>query len=113
MSGASTVREGASGTGVRRPGRARRPGVTAAVAALGFTATTVLVATDGAQDLDARTKRLFRPHGEWGATQLRYDHVVEGLSPEHLLIVLLAVTVVAVLARRSWEPVGLVALPMT
>ena len=67
MSGASTVREGARGTGVRGPGRARRPRVTAAIAALGFTATTALVAADGTQDLDDRTKRLFRPHGEWGS----------------------------------------------
>jgi membrane-associated phospholipid phosphatase len=113
MNGGSAVREGAQEARVGTPMRGRGALVTALVAAVGFAATTALVAADGTQDLDDRTRHLFRPHDEWGPTQLRYDHVVEGLSPEHLLILLALGTVVATAVRRSWAPMVLVVAPLT
>jgi membrane-associated phospholipid phosphatase len=112
MDGGSAVREGVHAAGAGTRGRMRRPLVTAGVAAVGFAATTALVATDATQGLDERTQHLFRPHDEWGPTQLRFDHIVEGLSPEHLMVLLAVGTVVAVVARRSWVPVFLVVPPI-
>lgn len=58
------------------------------------------------------TDHFFRPHEEWGPTQQRYDHVVEGLSPEHLLVLLAVGTLVVAVAHRSWRPLVLVVPPV-
>jgi undecaprenyl-diphosphatase len=108
MDGRSAVRQGAHDTGVGTPRYARSALVSAAVASVGFAATTALVAAERTQGLDDRTKHLFRPHDEWGPTQLRYDHVVEGLSPEHLVVLLAFGTLLAVVTQRSWSPLVLV-----
>ena len=113
MDGGSAVREGAQEAGGDTPMRTRPALLMAVVAAVGFAVTTALVVADGTQGLDDRIRHLFRPHDEWGPTQLKYDHVVEGLSPEHLLIVVVLGTLVAVAVRRSWAPLLLVAPTLT
>jgi membrane-associated phospholipid phosphatase len=86
--------------------------VGAAISAAAFGVTTALVTAHLTRGIDRATGHLFRPDDDWGPTQLRFDHVVEGLRPERLLILLAAATVLATLLRRSWSPLVLVVPPV-
>lgn len=93
--------------------RARPPGgpavAVAAVALVALLVLSVLVATDRTVPLDDWARQLFRPHDHWGDLQVRVDTVVEGLRPRNSVALLVVVTAVVAVVRRSWWPVVSVA----
>lgn len=91
-------------------GRSRVAPVVAVCAAVAFVALGVLVAAHVTQPLDAAARTLFRPHGEWGAAQVRADVVVEGAKPRNILLLLPVVGVCASIWRASWRPAAYAAL---
>lgn len=70
----------------------------------------VLVATGRTAALDDWARELFRPHDQWGTLQVQVDTIVEGLRPRNALALLVGVTALAALARRSWWPAVSVAV---
>lgn len=111
MDSGLAVRDGVRRTGTSTSSRGWLF-LAAALAGLSFGAVTALVSASRTQRIDDWSKHAFRPHDEWGQTQLRYDHVVEGLRPTHLVVLLAVWTLVAALGRRSWTPL-IVAVPAT
>jgi membrane-associated phospholipid phosphatase len=87
----------------------RGPALLAAVALACYVTLTVVVATRATQGLDAVAREFFRPHDEWGPTQVRADVVVEGLKPRNIAVLVPVVGVLAALYRRSWRPLVYVA----
>jgi len=81
----------------------------AAVALACYVALTVVVAADATQGADAAAREFFRPHDEWGPTQIRADLVVEGLKPRNIAVLLPVVGALVALYRRSWRPLVYVA----
>ncbi len=53
---------------------------------------------------DAVAREWFRPNDEWGTTQLRADHVVEGLRPTRILPLLAVFVAMMCVLRRSIRP---------
>jgi hypothetical protein len=65
---------------------------------------TLLVLVGATQPIDDQLRQLFRPDDVWGPRQWRADHVVEGLRPSHMLVLICAVTAAVCAQRRSWGP---------
>lgn len=85
-------------------GRPRGALVVCLGCALAFVVVTLLVVTHVTDHLDDVVRDVFRPHDEWGTTQLRADHIVEGLKPPIMALFLAAVAGAWSLHRRSWWP---------
>jgi membrane-associated PAP2 superfamily phosphatase len=78
--------------------------------AVAFVALTVLVAVHATDSLDEWVRDYFRPGDSWGRTQMRADHVVEGLRPKVVAPVLFVAAVVSSVWARSWRPAGFAVL---
>lgn len=105
--------ESKSDTGcLKVPGRGRgRQTVTwplglvcAVITGAGWVVVAVLVAVGATRGVDVAARDFFRPHDEWGSTQLRADIIVEGLRPIVVSALLLCVATVTSALVRSWRP---------
>ena len=85
----------------RLRGFQRRAGV---VVAVGFVALLVGVVTGATQAWDQRVVDWFRPDESWGLLQVRLVDFIDGLEPRHSYPLLVLVTVLVALRRRSWRP---------
>ncbi|MBW9210787.1 phosphatase PAP2 family protein [Mumia sp. zg.B21] len=65
---------------------------------------TVLVALGGTQGWDDAAREAFRPGDVWGTTQQRVDHLVEGLDPRTVLVLLVLTGALVSIVRRSIRP---------
>ncbi len=87
-----------------------RAAVLAVCAASAFVVLSALVDTHVTHGIDAAARWLFRPHDEWGDTQIRADVVVEGFKPRNILLLLPVIAVGSSIWRRSWRPAAYGAL---
>ena len=76
----------------------------AVVAAVCFVVLAVLVATGATQGLDVAVVGRLRPRDAWGPAQVTWSPWMSRLQPEHMYLLLAAVSVVAAAWRRSWWP---------
>ncbi|NYD43071.1 phosphatase PAP2 family protein [Nocardioides panaciterrulae] len=83
------------------------------VAAGTFVVVLVAVKSGLTQSWDRRAADWFRPHDEWGATQVLLGPVIDGLEPRRSYVLLGLVAVVLCLRRRSWRPAWYAALVAT
>jgi membrane-associated phospholipid phosphatase len=91
--------------------RGSAPTIAALVGLSGFLVTTLLVWLGATDRLDLVTRDLFRPDDVWGTPQEKLGPIIDALAPPRMFALLGAVTIVALLARRSVRPV-LVALAL-
>jgi membrane-associated phospholipid phosphatase len=83
---------------------ARRQRRAAALTGAAFLLVLLGVATGATQALDRAAADWLRPDDVWGVTQARLSPVMPTFEPRRAYALLVAVTVVVVLLRRSWRP---------
>lgn len=85
-------------------GRPSYPVLLAVVSGTALVLLSLFVATSVVQHLDVAARGYFRPHDEWGPTQMRADMVVEGAKPRNVAPLLALVGVASSVRMRSWRP---------